>query len=288
MPVGSAPADTQAARLTSGSKTRSSPAATSARAPGQGDLVFDIGVSLGNDSAYYLHRGFRVVGVEASPIAVAHLEERFKTEIEDGRYTLVPLGISDTAGKAEFWVCDDCPEWSSFDKVAASYNGKRHHAVEVETCRFASIITKFGVPYYCKIDIEGKDDVCLDDLAPDTAPAFISIEASDDPEGQLRRLSALGYGRFKIISQFTLRQPRMAFARFKATLPFRARLIVEKALKLSRIRSDGDWRFPAQCSGPFGDAARGRWLNLDEAIELNRLLVIGSAFADWQDIHAGR
>ncbi len=35
------------------------------------DLVFDIGVNNGEDTAYYLRRGFRVVGVDANPDMVA-------------------------------------------------------------------------------------------------------------------------------------------------------------------------------------------------------------------------
>ena len=41
-------------------------------------LIFDIGMSEGNDSAYYLAKGFDVVGVEADPVAYKSLIERFK------------------------------------------------------------------------------------------------------------------------------------------------------------------------------------------------------------------
>ena len=34
-------------------------------------LVYDVGVHRGDDTAYYLHKGFRVVGVEANPAMAA-------------------------------------------------------------------------------------------------------------------------------------------------------------------------------------------------------------------------
>ena len=35
------------------------------------NLVFDIGLNNGDDTAYYLHLGYRVIGVEANPLLVA-------------------------------------------------------------------------------------------------------------------------------------------------------------------------------------------------------------------------
>jgi FkbM family methyltransferase len=251
----------------------------------QRDLIYDIGACNGDDSAYYLHKGYRVIGVEASPPAVALLQERFRAEIESGRYTLVPAGIAQSRGRAEFWVCDDWPHWSSFDRTLASRNGARHHKVRVNTCRFSSLLEKFGVPFY---DIEGNDGLCLDDLERDTAPPFISVEASDG-EREIRRLSQIGYSRFKVISQSSHRQLPLSLLRFKARFPFGVRRSIEKVqLRLWRRRRDGSWRFPAGSSGPFGEESRGEWLSADEASELNRMFEMGSGHLDWQDIHAAR
>jgi 16S rRNA A1518/A1519 N6-dimethyltransferase RsmA/KsgA/DIM1 with predicted DNA glycosylase/AP lyase activity len=49
------------------------------------DLVFDIGAHRGEDTEYYLRRGFRVVSVECEPDNVAALRTRFSREITDGR-----------------------------------------------------------------------------------------------------------------------------------------------------------------------------------------------------------
>ena len=47
-------------------------------------LVYDVGMHRGDDTAYYLHKGFRVVGVEANPAMADHLRGRFKSEIATG------------------------------------------------------------------------------------------------------------------------------------------------------------------------------------------------------------
>jgi FkbM family methyltransferase len=249
------------------------------------DLIFDVGVANGNDSAYYLHKGYRVVGVEANPLQLPALRERFETEIREGRYHLVPIAIAEVEGEAEFWICDDEPEWSSFDRSIASYKGSRHHSVRVQTCPFRSVLEQFGTPFYCKIDIEGNDDLCVSDLAGPQRPPFVSIEL-DSGEPQIRLLERQGYTRFKIISQRTLRQPHKTVARLKTHLPL---WLLKQAFRVETKllrRPDGDWRFPNGSSGRFGEETPGDWLTADEAIELNRTLELAEYYDDWYDIHA--
>jgi FkbM family methyltransferase len=53
------------------------------------NLIFDIGASEGNDSAFYLAKGFDVVAVEADPVICNSLTERFHNEISNKRFTLI-------------------------------------------------------------------------------------------------------------------------------------------------------------------------------------------------------
>jgi hypothetical protein len=41
------------------------------------DLLYDVGMNNGDDTAYYLYKGFRVVAVEADPVLVEAARERF-------------------------------------------------------------------------------------------------------------------------------------------------------------------------------------------------------------------
>ena len=250
-------------------------------------LIYDVGVENGDDSAYYLHKGFRVVGIEASPPAVARLRRRFAAEIADGRYTLLPVGIAARSGEAIFWVCDDMPQWSSFDRSIASRGGARHHQAIVETRTFNSILGEFGRAAYCKIDIEGNDNLCIAAFDPETRPDHVSVELIDGAE-QLSLLRSRGYSGFKLISQRLFRQPGSALLATDLPLPALLRRgVAAAASTLLRYRLDPGWRFPPGSSGPFGEDTPGRWRSFDQALaDCDRVDRARQPPFDWYDIHA--
>ena len=54
------------------------------------DLIYDVGMHQGEDTDYYLKKGFRVIAFEAEPNLVASCQKRFEVEIKksparDGR-----------------------------------------------------------------------------------------------------------------------------------------------------------------------------------------------------------
>jgi hypothetical protein len=66
--------------------------------------------------------------------------------------------------------------------------------------RFASVLEQFGVPYYLKVDIEGNDILCLQDLNPQRLPKFVSMESAS-PD-LITLMAGRGFKRFKAISQY--------------------------------------------------------------------------------------
>ena len=228
-----------------------------------------------------------MVGIEANPLAIPGLERRFEAELRDGRYALLPIGIATAEGEAEFWVCDDQPKWSSFERSIASRNGSRHHSVTVRTRRFGSVLEQFGAAAYCKIDIEGNDDLCLEDLTPATRPAFVSVELNEG-DRQLARLSELGYAKFKIISQRTFRQAGSRGDAARALLPYPIRRLVRAAeARLTSHSPDPTWRFVGGSSGPFGEDTHGDWRTLEEALGIwKRIAERAADLSEWHDIHA--
>ena len=160
-------------------------------------LVFDIGFHNGNDTAHYLARGFRVVAVEANPTLVAAGQERFADAIKSGRLTLLGVGISRQPGEQDFYVNDGNSEWSSF-LPSFGQRGSHFTTIRVPTMTFASLIAAHGVPFYAKIDVEGADWDCLNDL-PAGPPRYVSVEAHRLE--YLAVLYAKGYRRFKIVNQ---------------------------------------------------------------------------------------
>jgi FkbM family methyltransferase len=259
------------------------------------DLIFDVGASNGDDSAYYLHKGFRVVAVEASPPMHATLRERFRREIEDGRLILVAAAIASQEGEAPFWICDDEPGRSSFDRVIASYHGSRHHSVVVPTCSFSSLLERFGTPFYCKIDIEGCDRLCVEQMSRRARPSYLSLElptigsapAEAETAWIMDRLEDLGYDRFKIISQVTYRQAAALLAATKMRMPQKLSLritLLEQAVR--KYRRDEQWVFGDESSGPFGEDTRGKWLSPQKARSLIAIIRRNRDLSDWYDVHA--
>ncbi len=103
------------------------------------ELVFDIGMHNGDDTAYYLARGYRVVAVEANPSMCATARERFSQEISEGQLSIRNIGIAETRGEMDFWV-SNVTEWSSFHAENATRGGSRVTSIRVETKPFQEFI----------------------------------------------------------------------------------------------------------------------------------------------------
>ena len=71
------------------------------------DTIFDVGMNHGDDTQYYLNKGFRVVAFEANPLLVRQNSARFQKEIAAGRLTIIQIGIAPEAGVFDFYVNDE-------------------------------------------------------------------------------------------------------------------------------------------------------------------------------------
>lgn len=163
------------------------------------DLIYDVGMHNGDDTAYYLSKGYRVLAIEANPILVAAAEDRFSAEIEEGRVEIISAAIARRRERAKFWVNCTNSVQSSFSREMALRWGGEVQVIDVECVPFTEILQKHGVPYYMKIDIEGADSDCLAALSPDDLPVYVSAEAHSLMP--LCQLASLGYTDFKCVYQ---------------------------------------------------------------------------------------
>jgi FkbM family methyltransferase len=163
------------------------------------DLIFDIGSHIGDDTENYLRRGYRVVAVDADPRMIGICQRRFSSEIVANRLILLHVGIEKKTGTLPFWVNREKDDWSSFDAELAKRNGTEADEIEVPCVTFESLLRGYGVPYYLKIDIEGRDLVCLEGLDRSDLPVYVSTEMYTTQ--QICHLSVLGYSRFKLVNQ---------------------------------------------------------------------------------------
>ena len=190
----------------------------------------------------------------------------------------------------------DQHEWSSFDREIASRNGTPHRAVMVQTRQFGEILAEEGVPFFCKIDIEGHDRLCLEGMSKDTAPPYISIEMSHrSGDKDIELLRELGYRRFKIVSQATLAQPNSLLTTLGYALPTRLGAILQRKLRsLVGVDRVGSWVFKVGSSGPFAEDTPGSWHDVQWAQRRWKFLhnldrrYAAKGLGDWFDVHAAK
>lgn len=266
-----------------------------------GELVFDIGLHNGDDTAYYLARGYDVVAVEANPDFCMAAEERFAAEIAEGRLTILSVGIAKQAGELTFWVSERS-EWSSFDKTGATRIGVGASPITVPTVRFSDLLNEYSQPFYVKIDIEGTDTDCIQDLERcRSLPTNISFEGHTEIADDIQLLAKLDYIRFKFIRQNDFREitpENMHWHGFMRKLLSAVQnyQLIRGGLSTvhyRRYRINGR-KFAYGSSGPLALELPGRWMNCAEAMAVvehhygvTRKLRTGP-LEEWFDIHASR
>jgi len=276
------------------------------------DLIFDVGMNNGDDTAYYLFKGFRVVAIEADPALIECARERFAEPIRQGQLQLVNAAIGPREETAPFWICESKSEWNSFDRGIASREGRSCHAIEVRCRPFRDLLKQYGVPYYLKIDIEGHDVYCVADLDPGDLPKYLSLEI-----GSIECLWALrdvGYKSYKLITQHDHSQlsvdllslkalvkrqlrPYPALYGFGRSLAQAGRQLLPVASVHANHRDPGTngrpWTFNFGSSGPFGEDTNGPWRTLEDTAytwityQLGRTVHGKPHWSGlWHDVHA--
>jgi FkbM family methyltransferase len=170
------------------------------------DLIYDVGLHNGEDAAFYLRKGFRVVGIDANPELIEHARQRFADNL---RIEILNGAIERGAGTVTFYVDDTNSAWGTLDAEWAERN--RHlrssqRTIKVPVLDIRRVFEQHGIPYYLKLDIEGRERVILDAMSDlPEKPKFFSMESQKVSFrkliADLRTLSALGYRKFKIVQQ---------------------------------------------------------------------------------------
>jgi len=203
------------------------------------NLIFDIGMHSGQDTSFYLKKGFSVVGVEPNIDIVEQVRNEFSDYVSNNRLTILSKGISDRKETRKFYINKIHSEWSSFVEDIGQREGS-FQEIEVECITLNDLFLQYGYPYYLKIDTEGYDlkvICCL--FQANSRPRYISI-ASINIEA-LNYLYESGYSLFKLVNQ---------------------KMIPKN--KYSILMSDGNHSehfFPPGSSGPFGEETLGEWQN---------------------------
>lgn len=118
-----------------------------------GDLVFDIGVNVGQKSEVFLGLGARVVGLEPNPLCEPVLKHAFG---RNPNFTLVQKAVGDKPGEAMLnFVGTEATASLRDDWIYLGYHGGSIQQAPTPVTTLDELIAEFGVPAFCKIDVEG-------------------------------------------------------------------------------------------------------------------------------------
>ena len=227
------------------------------------DLIYDIGLHKGEDSEFYLAKGFRVVGVDANPEVCRIAQARLRPHVDRGELKVLNVAIAERAGRIPFFK-NTQSEWGTIVKGWSDHNEARgcgSVSISVDAVTLADLVREYGDAHYMKVDIEGMDVAALRSLATTTSrPSYISIESAfprdasfSNVRTEFAALSKLGYRWFKIVAQHDV--PRQ--------------VPPQPALEGRYVH----FQFSGGSSGLFGEEAPGDWLSLDEALHSFRQII---------------
>ncbi len=239
------------------------------------NLIFDLGFHIGQDTEFYLKKGFNVVAIEANPDLCQEGEEKFSSYIQTGQLKLINKAISNTDEKLKFYIYPTQKDWSSCFKEFIRAEENELIEIEVDGITMKELFETYFVPRYMKVDIEGADVLVAKELAElKEKPQYVSFETSRKDYAKIfSYLYLAGYNNYQLVNQQKYDN-----------------------LLLKDIDKEGtaiDFKFKFGSSGIFGkDLPESNWLNYDELLSRYtkfidlRTLDQENLSMGWLDVHA--
>jgi len=144
-----------------------------------GDLCFDLGAHLGNRTEAWHYLGAIVVAVEPQPLCMAYMQKRLG---KHKNIFFVEKAVGDKERHATMYINQLSPTISTLADEAwrqtiandATYECVWEETITVEVTTLDALITTYGVPAFCKLDIENYEAEALKGLSQ-AIPA-VSVE----------------------------------------------------------------------------------------------------------------
>ncbi len=124
----------------------------------QGDLCFDVGAHLGNRTNAWLKIGARVIALEPQPSCVKFLAKKFH---HNKNFKLVEKAVGDKIGNIVMKISSLYPtistvseNWQFSKQLKSEDLTYWDDQVDVEITTLDELIKEYGLPAFCKIDVE--------------------------------------------------------------------------------------------------------------------------------------
>lgn len=239
-------------------------------------FAIDLGANVGQNLDYFIKTVDKVIAIEANPKLCYEIQDKFINEIQQNQLIVCNCAIvkhnshEHKLGITKLYVPRD-PSRSVLGSLVTPKNRASFQVIEVPAKSIVDIvkshITNIEDFSYCKVDLEGYDDIVVQDLLENSLyPEVVSFELHSRRPLELI-FEANIYKGFKVIEGSN----------------------VGKSLRWiegsNRVNSkkNAKQEFAIHSSGPWGEDIPGPWLSR-RAVSLY-LFLTGTG---WKDVHAIR
>lgn len=166
----------------------------------KGDLCFDVGANIGNKTNIFLKLGAKVVAIEPQELACQKIQQLYG---DNKNLTVVNKGLADKSGFLELSIGEDLSvlatmseKWRKEGGIFKDYTWANTQKVLV--CTLNDLISEYGLPKFCKIDVEGFEQQVLKGLSQPIP--YLSFEFHknflDESKACVKYLASLGKAEF--------------------------------------------------------------------------------------------
>ena len=189
-----------------------------------GDLCFDIGANIGDRTKIFLALGAKTIAIEPQPACAEALRALCSYE----NPIVIEKALGSAVGTATLYRPEDAStvasmsrDWIDHVRGSGRFELDWNVETEIEVTTLDILVDTYGLPAFCKIDVEGSEPEVIEGLSqPLPALSFeFTPECFDGTVACLSRLHSLGFAEFA----FSLGESGVLTSEWKT----RARLLAE-------------------------------------------------------------